>query len=59
MRHFALPAATVFDLYQQHKSFGFVALALTLGRLGRKRGKTAGDRGWGGARSGDRGRFAR
>lgn len=33
MRHLDLPAANVFDLFQQHKSFGFVALALTLVRL--------------------------
>ena len=28
-----LNSATTFDLYQWHKSFGFVALALTLPRL--------------------------
>ncbi len=33
MRHGGLSAATVFDLFQQHKSFGFVALALLLARL--------------------------
>jgi len=33
MVHGRLSAATTFDLYQQHKSLGFVALALTAARL--------------------------
>lgn len=33
MVHAGLSAATAFDLYQQHKSLGFVVLALTAARL--------------------------
>jgi cytochrome b561 len=33
MTHAAFGAATTFDLYQQHKSLGFSALALTVLRL--------------------------
>ena len=33
MLHAGLSAATAFDLYQSHKSIGFVVLALTLARL--------------------------
>ncbi len=33
MTHAAFEAGTTFDLYQQHKSFGFVVLALTAIRL--------------------------
>jgi cytochrome b561 len=33
MVHVGLDAATTFDLYQQHKSLGFIVLALTAARL--------------------------
>jgi cytochrome b561 len=41
MRHGGLAASTVFDLFQQHKSFGFVALALILARLALRLGTAA------------------
>ena len=41
MVHGRLSAATTFDLYQQHKSLGFVALALTGARLAARLGSTA------------------
>jgi len=41
MVHAPLGAATAFDLYQSHKSLGFVALALTGARLAVRLGSTA------------------
>lgn len=41
MRHAGLSAATAFDLYQSHKSVGFVVLALTLARLVLRVGRKA------------------
>ena len=41
MRHGGLSAASVFDLFQRHKSFGFVALALVLARLALRLATTA------------------
>ena len=41
MAHAGFDAATTFDLYQLHKSFGFVVLALTAARLGGRAAFTA------------------
>ncbi len=41
MAHAGFNAATTFDLYQLHKSFGFVVLALTAARLGGRAAFTA------------------
>src|SRR5271165_1629954 len=41
MIHGGFDAATTFDLYQLHKSFGFVVLALTATRLGGRAAFTA------------------
>ena len=41
MAHAGFDAATTFDLYQLHKSFGFVVLALTAARLGARAAFTA------------------
>ena len=41
MAHGGLSAAAAFDLYQSHKSLGFVALALTAARLIARLGSTA------------------
>jgi cytochrome b561 len=41
MAHAGFNAATTFDLYQLHKSFGFVVLALTAPRLGGRAAFTA------------------
>ena len=41
MLHAGLSAATAFDLYQSHKSIGFVVLALTLARLVLRLGRKA------------------
>ena len=48
MTHAVFGAATSFDLYQQHKSLGFTALALTLVRVGARLRNSAPERagGW-------------